>query len=244
MDELDRLRFELGVMLGAGRELGDRVRVEVLDPREINESYQAWYTQTRRLVAQVLPDRRREFEDYYRSSDPGDGQLVTIAAILASLNPPMAASEMREGLAELFDPGCAQRAFLHLLGMQLAILASALPMVLPPERSRHRELKMARALLGDGHRRAAGALAGVALEQHMLGVAVRRGLQPTPNAVRSMARLNRLLREAGVYGTVRSRQIKGLADLSSACVRDKGRPSRKAVSRLLAGVDEVLQRVS
>lgn len=244
MDELDRLRFELGVMLGTGRELGERVRGELFDPREINESYQAWYTQTRRLVAQVLPDRCREFEDYYRPSDPGDGEPVTISAILASLSPPRAAGEMREGLAELFDPGSAQRAFLHLLGMQLAILASALPTVLPPERSRHRELEVARALLGDGHRRAAGALAGVALEKHLLGVAVWRGLQPKPNSVRSIARLDRSLREAGVYGAARSRQIKGLADLSSACVSDKRRPSRKAVSSLLAGVDEVLQRVS
>jgi hypothetical protein len=242
MDELDRLRFELGLLLGSGRELSERVRNEVLDPREVNESYQAWYTQTRRLVAHVLSDRLEEFENYYHSSCPGEGQRVTIAAMLASLAP-QAASEKRAGLAQLFDPSKDQQAFLHLFGMQLAILASALPSVLPPERSRDRESEVAHALLRDGHRRAAGALAGVAMEQHLLAVARRRGVELEPKAARSVVRLDRALRKADIYGAARSRFIRSLADLSDACVRGKRRPSRQEVSGLLAGVDEVLERV-
>ena len=214
MDESDRLRFELGVLLGSGRELSDCVRSEVSVPRDIIDSYQAWYTQARRLVAHVLPDRRREFEDYYRSSCVGEGQLVTISAILVHEVSLRGASEKREGLAKLFDPGSEQQVFLRLLGMQIGILASALPTVLAPERPRDRELELARTLLKDGHHRAAGALAGVALDQHLLAVVRRRGVELEPRAARSVARLDRALREAGVYGAARSRFIRSLADLS------------------------------
>lgn len=243
MDESDRLRFELGVLLGSGRELSDRVRDEVSAPRDIIEDYQAWYTQARRLVAHVLPDRRREFEDYYRSSCLGEGQPATISAILAHQAPPRVVNEKREGLAKLFDPGSEQQVFLHLLGMQIGILASALPTVLAPERPRDRELEVARTLLKDGHHRAAGALAGVALEQHLLAVARRRGVELASGVARRVARLDRVLREAGVYGAARSRYVKSLADLSDACVHGKDRPSRKQVRGLLDGVDEVLERV-
>jgi len=243
VDESDRLRFELGVLLGSGRELSDRVRSEVLASGDIIDSYQAWYTQARRLVAQVLPDRRREFEDYYRSSCLGEGQPVTISAILAREVPSRGANEKREGLAKLFDPGSEQQVFLRLLRMQIGILASALPTVSAPARTRDRELEKARTLLKDGHHRAAAALAGVALDQHLLAVARRRGLEVEPRAVRNVARLDRALREGGVYGPARSRFIRSLADRSDACLHGKGRPSRREVAGLLAGVDEVLERV-
>ena len=76
MDERDRLRFELGVLLASGRELSTYVQSENLDPRDVNERYQVWYTQTLRLVERVLPERRREFEGYYRSDqdEPGSGR--------------------------------------------------------------------------------------------------------------------------------------------------------------------------
>jgi hypothetical protein len=243
MDEADRLRFELGVLLGSGRELSDRVRGGVSAPHDINESYQAWYTQARRLVAQVLPDRRCEFEDYYRSSCLGEGQPVTISTILAHQPPLRIAAERGEGLAKLFDPSSERDIFLHLFGMQLGILGSALPTVLALERPRDRELAAARALLKEGHHRAAGALAGVALERHLRAVAWRRGVELEPRDARSVARLDRALRGAGVYGAARSRYVRSLVDLSDSCIRSEERPSRKEVSGLLAGVGEVLERV-
>ncbi len=242
MDELDHVREELEALLGSGRDLSERVRREQLDPREVNDAYQAWYTPTRRLVARVLPDRSREFEEYYRASGPADGRAATIAEILASSAPHRVAGEKREGLAQLFDSGAEHRAFLHLMGMQLGILASALPTMLPPEGPRDRELDLAHALLKGGHRRASGALAGLALEQHLLTVARRRGVELTPLEARSSARVNRALRAAGVYGATRCRQIRGLVDLGGDCLR-KEKPSPQRLAWLLAGVDEVLHQV-
>lgn len=242
MHGLGHVQQELEALLGSGRELGERVRAEQLDPREVNEAYQAWYTQARRLVARVLPDRLCEFEEYYRCARRDGEEPVTIAAILASPAPRRLSGEKREGLAQLFDSGAEHRAFLHLLDMQLAMLASALPTVQPMEGPRDRELDLAHLLLKGGHRRAAGALAGLALEQHLLAVACRRGVDLAPDDTQNVLRVNRALRAADVYGAARYRQVRALAEVSGACLR-KEKPSPQRLAWLLAGVDEVVRQV-
>ena len=244
MDERDYLRFELGVLLAYGRELSTYVRSEDLDPRDVNERYQVWYTQTLRLVERVLPERRREFEGYYRGDQENRDQVATISAILGSLGGARVTGEKREALAGLFDPGLEQGTFLHLLGMQLAILASAVPTLLPEERRPERELQAARRLLSKGHRRAAGVVAGLVLQSHLTNVALRHDLALSESDSSSLRRLNRSLRKAGVYGSARARRIKRLAALSDSCVRRKRRLSRKRVSELLSGVEETLLRAS
>jgi len=244
MDERDQLRFGLGVLLAYGRELSTSVQSEDLDPRDVNERYQVWYTQTLRLVERVLPERRREFEGYYRSDQESRDRSATISAILGSLSSPRATGEKRGALAGLFDPGLEQGTFLRLLGMQLAILASAVPTLLPEERRPDRELQAARLLLSKGHRRAAGAVAGLVLESHLSKVAQRNGLALPESGSSSLRRLNRSLRKAGVCGSARSRRIERLAELSDACFRRKRKVSAKLVAELLSGVEETLLHVS
>ncbi len=244
MDERDRLRFELGLLLATGRELSTDMQSENLDPRDVNERYQLWFTQTLRLVERLLPERRREFEGYYRSDQESRDQAATISAILGSLSRPRATTEKREALAGLFDPGLEQATFLHLLGMQLAILASALPSLLAQQRRPDRGLQAARLLLAKGHRRAAGALAGAVLESHLLTVAQRHDVALAESDAASVSRLGRALRKAGVCDAARSRQIRRLAELSDSCVRSEKRISPKLVSELLSGVEETLLNVS
>ena len=244
MHPRDHLRFELGVLLAYGRELSTYVQSEDLDPRDVNERYQVWYTQTLRLVERVLPERRREFEGYYRSAHESRDQPATIAAILGSPSGPRASGEKREPLAGLFDPGLEQGTFLHLLGMQLAILAAAVPTLLPEERRPDRELQAARRLRSKGRHRAAGVVAGLVLQSHLTNVALRHDLVLSERDSSSLLRLNRALRKAGLCGSARARQIKRLAALSDSCVRRKRKISRKRVSELLSGVEETLRHVS
>jgi len=244
MDQRDQLRFELGVLLAFGRELSISVQAENLDPRDVDERYQVWYTQTLRLVERVLPERRREFEGYYRSDRDGRDQSASISAILGSLSGSRVTGEKRQALAGLFDPKLEQGTFLHLLGMQLAILASALPTLLPEGRRPDRELQAARALLSKGHRRAAAAVAGLVLESHLSKVAQRHDLTLSERDSSDLRRLNRSLRKAGVYGSARSRQIERLAELRDSCVRSKKKSSAKLVSKLLSGVEETLLSAS
>jgi hypothetical protein len=243
LDEREQSRFELGVLLASGRELIACMRSEDLDPRDVTERYQLWYTQALRLVERVLPERLREFEAYYRSDQESREQPATISAILGSLRRPRVATEKGEALARLFDPGLEQATVLHLLGLQLAILASALPLLLPVGRRQDRGLRAARLLLAKRHRRAAGAVAGVVLESHLLKVAQIHDLALSESDAASLPRLNRSLRRAGVYGAARSRRTKRLAVLSDSCVCGK-KISRRLVKELLSGVEETLLSVS
>jgi hypothetical protein len=238
MDERDHLRFQLGVLLTSGRELNACMQSESIDPRDVNERYQAWYTQTLRLMERVLPERRREFDSYYHSDQE---QRTTISTILGDPLRARPQSEKREGLAGLFDPGLEQRTFVHLLGMQLAILASAVPTLLPGEPRPDRTLRTARSLLKSGHARAAGALAGVALEGRLLELARQRDLQvDDERAGWDLPGLNRLLVDAGAYRREHARQIERLGAISAACVNGKRKVSAEKVSQLLAGAQKVM----
>lgn len=241
MDERDHLRFQLGVLLTAGRELSACVQGESIDPRDVNERYQAWYTQALRLMERVLPERRHEFGSYYQSDQE---QRTTISTILGDPMRARPQSEKREALAGLFDPGLEQRTFVHLLGMQLAILASAVPTLLPDEPRPDRTLRTARSLLKGGHARAAGALAGVALEGRLAELARQRDLQVDGRAGWDLSRLNRLLVDAGAYRRERARQIERLAAISAACVHGRKKISAEQVSQLLAGAQKAMRELS
>ncbi len=236
------LRDEVGKLMAMGRELSQRIVAENLDPRVVNDSYQGWYTQALRAVRQVVPERRREFAAYYRSRRGGEGRPTTISDILSGPSSAPTPAEQGGGLALLFDPGMTQT-FLHLLGIQLAILASALPLLEPQGGFLDTDLAAARALLRRGQRRAAGTLAHLALERHLLAVARHHNVtvkKKTPG----VGKLNRALMKAGVYPRPRWRRIEHLAEVGDLCMRDnKRRPARKAVRQLIAGVDETLTQV-
>jgi hypothetical protein len=236
------LRDEIGKLMATGRELSQRIVTENLDPRVVNDSYQVWYTQALRAVRQVIPERRREFAAYYRSRRGGEGRPTAISDILSSLGSAPAAAEPGGGLALLFDPGMTQT-FLHLLGIQLAILASALPTLEPQGGFLDSDLAAAWALLRRGQRRAAGTLAQLALERHLRAVARQHNVTVKRETPR-VAKLNRVLMNAGVYPEPRWRRIQHLAEVGELCVCDnKRRPARKAVRQLIAGVDETLTQV-
>jgi hypothetical protein len=236
------LRDEIGKLIATGRELSERIVTENLDPRVVNDSYQGWYTQALRAVRQVVPERRREFAAYYRSRCGGEGRPTAISDILSGLSSAPSAAEQGGGLALLFDPGMTQT-FLHLLGIQMAILASALPLLEPQGGFLDSDLAAARALLRRGQRRAAGTVAQLALERHLLAMARRHHVnvkKKTPG----VAKLNRALMKAGIYPRPRWRRIQHLAEVGELCVRDnKRRPARKAVRELIAGVEETLTQV-
>ncbi len=237
------LRDEIGKLTAMGRELSQRIVSENLDPRLLNDSYQVWYTQALRAVREVIPERRREFAAYYRCGPGDQGRPTTISDILGSQSSAPSAGEQGGGLALLFDPGMTQ-AFLYLLGMQLAILASALPVLEVQQACLDTDLAAARALLGRGQCRAAAAVAQLALERHLRAVA-RRHQVIVKKKTLGVAKLNRALLKAGVYDRPRWRRIQRLAEAGDACLRDKkGRPARKAVRQLIAGVEKTLTQVA
>ena len=100
------------------------------------------------------------------------------------------------------------------------------------------ELATARTLLQQNQIRAAGAVAGVALEFHLKHVAA--ACQVTIGKHATIAQLQDALRYAGLLDNQQRKQIQKLADIRNLCVHGrKHAPSRAQVERLIQGVEEL-----
>jgi HEPN domain len=237
---------QLHVLLASGQALLERVDVAELDPREVMAAYQQWYTPTLALLDVLMPERRLEFESYYRRPDGTVSPTPGIADILAS--PPIV-GERKAGLAEIFDPAAPRLIFLHLFGLQLAILGSA-QTLLPVGLGRlesivaagllDAELAAAAELLAGGRRRAAAVLAGVVVERQLAALARREGLPVAAHT--SITKLARALRKAGLLDGAPYREARRLARLADRYrTAKRPAPSRKQVRRLIARAREMVR---
>jgi hypothetical protein len=152
-------------------------------------------------------------------------------------------------LAEIFDPAAPRLIFLHLLGLQLAILGSAESLV-PIGLGRlenvaaagllDAELAAAQELLAGGRRRAAATLAGVIVEHHLAALARQREMPAEARA--GAAKHARALRKAGLLDGAHYREARRLAKLVDRCCTPRGpAPSRKQVRRLIARAQEMVR---
>ena len=246
MDSAAAAANQLHVLLASGRALLERVEREEIDPRAVMAAYQQWYTPTLAVVELLMPERRPEFESYYRRTDGPSSQTPCIADILAT---PSLAGERKAGLAEIFDPATPRLIFVHLLGLQLAILGSA-QTVLPIGLGRledvvtagllDAELAAARELLACGRRRAAAAFAGVVIEHYLSTLARRQGLTVVRRS--GIARHAKALRKADLLDGSHYREICKLAKLTDRCRKPRGPgPSGKQVRRLISRAREIVR---
>ena len=237
---------QLHVLLAGGQALLERVQREELDPRSVMAAYQEWYTPTLAAVGLLMPERRAEFEAYYRRPDGSASPSPCIADILTS---PPQASERKAGMGEIFDPAAPRLVFLHLLGIQLAILGSA-PGVLPVGLGRlesiaaagllEAELAAASRLLAGERRRAAAALAAVVVQHRLAALAQRHG-RPLARPA-SVTKLARALRKDGLLDGAHYRRMRRMAKGADRFIAGKGSaPSRKQVRRLIARAQEIMR---
>jgi hypothetical protein len=212
-------------------------------------SYQSWYSKALPVIRQLLPERYREFQDQYklekRKENVIDFLTYTISDYLVGVT-------VTRGIykEEVVDPFAAfSSKFQH----QLAILNSAkeridslladIEGVLQTEIVRH-ELQSADDLVRRKHFRAAGALAGVALELHLGRVCVNRHVSIGRKSP-TISDFNEALKAAGVLDVPTWRHVQRLGDIRNLCVHAKERdPSPDEVADLLSGTRKILATIS
>jgi uncharacterized protein YutE (UPF0331/DUF86 family) len=102
------------------------------------------------------------------------------------------------------------------------------------------ELASAQQLLKLNHLRAAGAIAGVALEIHLKHIARTHGLALPPSA--TIAKVQNTLRYAGLLSRSQRRLIGKLGAIRNQCVHAySGVPNRAAVEKLIQGVAQLIE---
>jgi hypothetical protein len=205
--------------------------------------YQRWYSEAMPLMRQLMPDRYVEFCEQYRLSKPVKELGVTTYTVSDFLN----GIVVTQGGNPVFEP---QFLYHQRVNNQAAILRSALQRVdsavsdirlaLQAELLDD-EIATARELLRKKHLRAAGAVAGVALEAHLASVLQSRSVTVSKKHP-ALADLNEALKREGIVDTPRWRQIGRLADIRNYCVHSKERePTASEVADLINGAEDAIK---
>ena len=229
----------------AKEQFGEQAEKLIKGLPSFKEDYQAWYSEAKALVRQLLPDRLSDFTRYYekpKSRKETTYANYVIEDYLESL------TITRMGGSRVVGPDAALPRF----SQQLSIVNSI--------RERFRsslfdiqqlaqadlfdsELDAARELAKNKFTRAAGALAGVVLERHLKEVCNNHGVKIRKRNPQ-ISDLNDALKNAAVFDTPQWRSIQHLGDLRNLCAHDKeSEPTTEQINDLLAGVAKVIETV-
>lgn len=208
------------------------------------EGYQAWYSESREVVRQVLPNRLDDFTSFYKSKEKrknADYENYTIHDYLMGLT-------TNRGFETVAEPKAAIPKF----AQQLLILKSAyelidsklidLTQVLQADLF-DSELDAARHLNKNGFTRAAGAMAGVVIEAHLQQVCRDHNIKVTKKNP-GINDLAQLLKDNSIIDTPQWRGIQQMADIRNLCDHKKPtEPTKDQITELIDGTAKIIKTV-
>ena len=202
------------------------------------KSYQQWFTESSRVIKQVLPERGSEFNEIYHGASQRESITSVTFGIkdyFIGMNPIGIDEDM---LIALFS--AKFNAQLYILESAKATLTSSLFDIQSVVQADlfDSELDAARELLRKGFFRPAGVVAGVVLERHLGQVTANHNLTIRKQSP-TLGDYNELLKKEGVVDVPAWRQIQRLGDLRNLCAHNKERePTKEEVGELIEGADK------
>lgn len=212
---------------------------------EFKKSYQSWYSECLALIKQLLPDRLADFIrlyekpkgrknigfENYRIEDALQGLRVTRYGDEVVADSKSAMPHLTQQVAIL--DSLKGRFESSLYDIRQLVQADLLDS----------ELDAARELLKHKFMRAAGAVAGVVLEKHLLEVCLNHNIKISKKHP-TIADLNDALKNSDVIETPQWRFHQHLADIRNLCDHNKQKePTTEQVSDLIEGVSKVSKTV-
>ena len=227
------------------KKLGDEAEKFIQRLPSFKVEYQAWYSEAKALVRQLLPDRLSDFTRYYEK--PRSRKDITYTNYVIE--------DYLEGLT-ITGPGdrkiVGPDAAIPRFAQQLSIVTSI------QERFRSSlfdirqlaqadlfdsELDAAKELAKNRFTRAAGAVAGVVLERYLKEVCDNHQVKIRKRNPQ-ISDLNDALKGADVIDIPQWRSIQQLGDLRNLCAHDKeSEPTSDQINDLLAGVAKVTKTI-
>ena len=243
----DQIKAELERLYGQGMTLITSITDDVQKSHaNFVPAYQDWYTAALRIVRTFAPDRVAEFRSYYDINPKRKGFTAgnyVIQDFISGMGP----RKDRAG-KPYFEAPNILRLRLYSQVTILASVRSRIDSILTDvENSIAAGLEDAAlvtaAKLTKASPRAAGALAGVVIEDHLQRVAANRGVKIAKKSP-TISDLNDPLKAGDVYDTASWRRIQYLADLRNLCAHKKDRePTTAEVSDLISGADWVVKTI-
>ena len=239
--ECDPIQFE-----GVAREsLGDNVVEFVEALPSFTDEYQAWYSEAKALVSQLLPDRHSDFISYYEK--PNSRRDITYSTYTIEdylvgvrvtgfggdtvVSPDAAIPRFRQQLSILKSIRLRFRSSLFdIRQLTQADLFDS-------------ELDAAKELAKGKFNRAAGVVAGVVLERHLSEVCANHKVTMRKKSPQ-ISDLNDALKKANVIETPQWRAIQYLGDIRNLCAHNKdSEPTTDQTKDILDGVTKVTKTV-
>ena len=229
----------------AKEQFGEQAEKLIEGLPSFKEDYQAWYSEAKALVRQLLPDRLSDFTRYYEKPRSRKDITYTNYVIEDYLE---GLTITRQGNRKIVGPDAAIPRFKQ----QLSIVTSI--------RERFRgslfdirqlaqadlfdsELDAAKELAKNKFTRAAGAVAGVVLERHLKEVCGNHQVKIRKRNPQ-ISDLNDAIKGADVIDIPQWRSIQQLGDLRNLCAHDKeSEPTSDQINDLLAGVAKVTKTI-
>lgn len=208
------------------------------------DSYQAWYSEAKLLIKQLLPDRLSDFAGHYER--PKSRKNVTyenykIEDYLQGLHvtqgwqkekivgPEAAIPQFRQQVAIVMS--VRARFESSLFDIRQLVQADLF----------ESDLDAAEELAKQKFTRASGALSGVILERHLAQVCENHAIKLAKKAP-AISDLNNSLKEANIVDIPQWRFIQHLADIRNLCDHNKKKePTVDQVDDLVAGVRKVIK---
>jgi hypothetical protein len=210
---------------------------------KFHETYQSWYSEALACVSQLLPNRRDDFVSYYKPLKPRkfvDPENYTISDYLRGL-------VTTRGFQRIAERSAAVEPFVQQLQIVVALkqrFESSLFDIraLVQADLFDNELDAAAELNKKGFHRAAGAVAGVVLEEHLATVCEQHMIPTSKDAM--ISKLNDLLKEKEVLDVPTWRFVQRLGDLRNLCDHKKSaEPTSDQIDELVAGVRKITKTV-
>lgn len=234
-------RFEEQIQEITGKEKADEYLKSLPD---FKSDYQAWYSEAKAVVRQVLPDRLSDFVAYYEY--PRARKEITFANYM--IKDYLQSLHRTQYEREIVGPSAAIPEFVQQLNIVKAAeksLNSALfeiRSILQADLF-DSEIESAEAPAKAGFLRGAGAMCGVVIEKHLREVCGQHGIQ-IRKARPTISDLNDYLRKGDVVSVPQWRFIQHLADIRNACDHHRDRePTEGDIQDLVNGTRKVMKTV-
>lgn len=217
----------------------DTVKPELkISQRQVIRAYTRWYSLSYELIKDYLPEMISEFNSYYKAEESQGKKSGSHLGVVDYLKlrysaAPNIISIMTEGFIDTFEaqlnillivPDIAEARELSLRKLITADIAST-------------EVEEAEVLLTNGFHRAAGSIAGVALELHLKTLCDINGL-PYPLKA-TIQPLLQALQKGSILDITEIKHIEYLASIRNKCSHPK-EVSEVEVQSLIEGVKKII----